>query len=128
MNQNNIETQTHAFPAERLVAYQVAKEVLGDIARLGSRWPAYLRDQAERASASVVLNVAEGASQPRGSGAKRRHYDIALASAGEVAAVLDAAALLGHAAAEELAVVRQRVGRLGALIGGLVRAHPGRRR
>lgn len=116
------------FPADRLVAYQVAKEVLAEVARIGGRWPASLRDQAERACGSVLLNVAEGAARPRGSGAKRRHYDIALASAGEVAAVLDAAAILGHSTADEVAVVRTRVGRLGALIGGLVRAHARRSR
>jgi four helix bundle protein len=121
MNQNISETH-FPFPADRLVAYQVAKEVLAEIARLARRWPANLRDQAERASTSAMLNVAEGASQPPGSGAKRRHYDIALASTGEIAAALDAAGILGRSPAAELAAAKQRAGRLGALILGLVRS------
>ena len=122
MNQNDIETRTYLFPAERLVAYQVAKEVLAEIARLSATWPAYLRDDGQRASSSVLLNIAEGASQPPRSGAKRRHYDIALSSAGEVAAALDGAAVLGCSPAAELAAAKQRLGRLGALVGGLVRS------
>lgn len=122
MKPNTIETQTYAFPADRLVAYQVAKEVLGEVARLARRWPAHLRDQAERASASAVLNVAEGASQPPASRAKRRHYDIALASVGEIVATLDVAAVLTRSPATELAAARQRVGRLSSLITGLVRS------
>ena len=122
MNPNRTETQTYPFPAEKLVAYEVAKEVLAEIARLSARWPAHLKDDAQRASLSVMLNVAEGASQPPRSGAKRRHYDIALASAGEVAATLDAAELLGRSPAGEVAAAKQRVGRLGALIAGLVRS------
>ena len=122
MKQNNSETQTCFFPADRLVACRVAREVLADVAALTRRWHAALRDQALRASESAMLNIAEGASQPAGSGAKRRHYDIALASAGEVAAALDAAVALGRSTAAEIGAARVRVARLGALLGGLVRS------
>ena len=118
-----IESRTDHFPADRLIAYQIAKQVLAEVARLSTRWPAHLRDQAERACTSVLLNIAEGASQPRGTAAKRRHYDIALASAGEVAAILDAAEILGRSPAAKVQAIRTRASRLGALIAGLVRAH-----
>lgn len=115
------EPQTYEFPADRLVAYRVAKDVLADVAILSERWSGHLRDQALRASESAMLNIAEGASQPPGSKLKRRHYDIALASAGEVAAALDAAVVLGRSTAAEVAAVRLRVGRLRSLLLGLVR-------
>ena len=75
MNQNGVETQTYLFPADRLIAYQLAKEALADIARLSTTWPGYLRDQAQRASSSALLNIAEGvpAGAQRGQAAALRH-------------------------------------------------------
>src|SRR5688572_10685895 len=101
------------FPAERLIAYQVAREVLVEVERLSRTWIGWaeLGDQARRASLSVLLNVGEGASQVS-RGAKRRHYAIALASAGELAGALDGAVALGLAGR----ALRQRVLRLGALV------------
>jgi four helix bundle protein len=96
-----------------LDAYRVALEVLAQVAE--GRWPADLRDQVLRAATSAVLNLAEGYAQPRGSRAKKRHYEIALGSACEVAAGLDAAVARGHAA------VAADAARLCALCGGLVR-------
>jgi len=83
---------------------------------------AALRAQALDAAESVVLNLGEGAAQPAGSGAKRRHYVIALGSADEVGAALDAAAAQSLAPAAELESVRQRVARCAAMVGGLVRS------
>lgn len=51
-------------------------------------WPPYLRDQALRASSSIVLNVAEGAGLPSKK-LKSKHYCIALGSLREVQAALD---------------------------------------
>ena len=65
----------------------------------------------------MLLNLAEGAGQRAGSAAKRRHYEIALGSAGEVAAALDAAASLGL---DDMAAAQRVAGRLGGLLGGLV--------
>ena len=112
------------FPAERLVAYQLAREVLAEVARVSRGWHgrAALRAQALDAAESVVLNLGEGAAQPAGSGAKRRHYVIALGSADEVGAALDAAAAQSLAPAAELESVRQRVARCAAMVGGLVRS------
>ena len=115
------------FPAERLVAYGVAKEVLAQVAEVARCWRGFgeLRAQAVAAAQSAVLNLAEGASQPRGSAAKRRHYDIALASTGEVAAALDCAGALHLSAPGDLATARRHCLRLASLLGGLVRATRG---
>jgi hypothetical protein len=47
--------------AERLDVYRVALELLSLASRLGHRAPAPLRDQLDRASASIVLNIAVSA-------------------------------------------------------------------
>jgi four helix bundle protein len=116
--------RTWFFPAERLLAYRVAQEVQENIVRLARSWRGHasLRAQAVDAAQSATLNTGEGASQPPGSGAKRRHYDIALASVGEVAAAADCARALGLSPAAELAAAKAQAARLGALLGGLVRS------
>ena len=85
------------FTHERLDVYQVSREFLrwcqsAVVPRL--RGKAWLKDQLLRAASSVVLNIAEGASQ-HSAGMKRRHFEIALGSAGECAAALDVASDLG---------------------------------
>ncbi len=118
------------FPAERLLAYRVAREVLAEIARLSRGWHgrAGLRSQALDAAESVVLNLGEGAAQPARSGSKRRHYVIALGSADEVGAALDAARAQRLSPADELERVRGLAARSAALVGGLVRSATMRRR
>lgn len=49
--------------------------------------PAYIRDQLQRASLSVVLNLAEGSAKPTPK-ERRRFYSIALASLRETQALL----------------------------------------
>ena len=91
---------------ERLDVYRLAVEVARWIA--GAGFPANMRsleDQALRASQSIVLNIAEGASR-RGQ-AGRNHFRIALGSVAETCAVLDLTALAG--AAEQQTKLR-RVG------------------
>jgi four helix bundle protein len=118
------------FPAERLLAYRVAREVLAEVARLSAGWHGRgaLRAQALDAAESVVLNLGEGAAQPPGSGTKRRHYVIALGSADEVGAALDAARAQALSSPEELDAVRALAARSGALVAGLVRSATQRRR
>jgi hypothetical protein len=56
--------------AERLVVYRVALEFLAMVPRLvPARGAADLRDQVDRASSSIVLNIGEG---PAGSRAQTR--------------------------------------------------------
>ena len=72
---------------DRLDAYRVAVEFSTLASRLRVT-PASLRDQLDRAAASVVLNVAEGSG--RTGAADRAHFcAIARGSAFECAAVLD---------------------------------------
>src|SRR5687768_10990420 len=62
----------------------------------------YLADQLRRASASIVLNFAEGCGRPSPAD-RRRHFAIARGSAYEVGAVLDVVGALGAGDAELLA-------------------------
>ena len=91
---------------EKLDVYRAALELRGVVRKLkkGSR---DLKDQIDRATSSVVLNIAEGAGRWQ-SGDKRRFYEIAKGSAMESGAVLDCLATDGtivateHEAAKEL--------------------------
>ena len=78
------------FPADRLRAYRVAVELQDRVQpwlpRM-RRLKADLADHLERAVDSIVLNLAEGATE-FSVGEKRRFYRIALRSAGEAAAAL----------------------------------------
>ncbi len=74
--------------AEKLVCYDVALELqvlCGTLAPAGHR---VLQDQLERASLSVVCNIAEGAGR-RSRKDKRRMYAMARGSAAETAAIVD---------------------------------------
>ena len=75
--------------AEKLDCYRLAVEFQALTARLvPRRHQAVLRDQLDRASVSIVLNIAEGAG--RVSPADKRHfYAMARGSATECAAVID---------------------------------------
>jgi four helix bundle protein len=78
------------FDHERLDVYQRAVELLDLVDRIIQQMPsgrAHLKDQLDRATTSVVLNIAEGAGEfsPRD---KRRFYRMARRSATESAAVL----------------------------------------
>jgi len=95
------------FPHERLHVYRCAV----DAARLirAARWPrrtAHLRDQAVRASESVVLNIAEGVGRGP-SDARTNHHLIAFASAAETLAALDVVDLPDK---EEIDLLLRRVG------------------
>jgi four helix bundle protein len=74
---------------ERLEVYAIALQfhalACGLLPRRGCR---SLRDQLERASLGVVLNIAEGAGR-RSSPDKRRFYEMARGSATESAAIVD---------------------------------------
>ncbi len=83
------------FHHERLDCYRLAVEVnrwFGEA--VFPRGRAHLKDQGQRASDSVVCNIAEGASK-RGTAAGRNSLRIALGEAGECCAVLDLVRLPG---------------------------------
>ena len=92
--------------AQKLDVYRVAVQAQVAVAELVPAHYRVLRDQVERASVSVVLNVSEGAGR-RSRKDKRRHYTIARGTAMEVAAALDLVA--GRKLADETQVrsVRQ---------------------
>jgi four helix bundle protein len=102
----NVNDLPCALDHERLDVYRTAVE-LHTVASslLPSRGCGVLRDQLERASLGVVLNVAEGTG--RGSAAdKRRFYEIARGSATETAAALEIARLRRLADSKALAHAR----------------------
>ena len=66
--------------------YQLAISFNREAAKL--KLPAYLKDQLQRAAASIALNLAEGAGR-FGRKDQRRFFNIALASLRECQAVLD---------------------------------------
>ena len=81
--------------AERLDVYRVALEFLVHATELGrGRIGAALRDQLDRASSSIVLNIAEGGGRVSGPD-KARFYTIARGSAMECGAILDVLARQG---------------------------------
>lgn len=82
--------QPQAVPlldAEKLDLFRVAVEFQVLAAQLAAKAPAALRDQFERASVSIVLNIGEGAGR-RSRRDKRRFYSMARGSAMECGAVL----------------------------------------
>ena len=93
------------FGHETLAVYHLAVSIARRLkAREWPRGDGWLRDQAVRASGSVVLNLAEGLA--RGGDAGRNHLRIAMGSAAETAAVAD---LLGDEALQRDAA---KVGRM----------------
>jgi four helix bundle protein len=74
--------------AEKLVCYDVALELQVLCGTLSPASHRVLQDQLERASLSVVCNIAEGAGR-RSRKDKRRMYAIARGSATETAAIVD---------------------------------------
>jgi four helix bundle protein len=77
------------FDHQRLDVYRVALELQGLVPRLFPRRGfAALRDQLERASASILLNIAEGCGRFARAD-KAQFYRVARGSASECAAVLD---------------------------------------
>jgi four helix bundle protein len=74
--------------AEKLICYDLALELQVLCGTLVSASHRVLQDQLERASLSVVCNIAEGAGR-RSRKDKRRMYAIARGSATETAAIVD---------------------------------------
>lgn len=79
-----------------------------------------MADQWKRASYSVVLNIAEGASR-RGTKEFRRFLDIARASLHEIEAILDLVIALGYFRPEDLTQVQATRDECAKTVYGLLR-------
>ena len=90
------------------------------IARLPDSEKDGLADQWRRASYSVVLNIAEGASR-RGAKEFRRFLDIARASLHEIEAIMDLALALEYFRPEELAKLQATREECAKTVYGLLR-------
>jgi four helix bundle protein len=94
------------FDHERLVVYQVARQYyVLSLPWMGRKLPRDLRDQLERATTSILSNIAEGAgkvSKPD----KRRFYEIAKGSTIEAASQLDMINLRGLISDDEYQMER----------------------
>lgn len=93
----------HSFPHHRLVAYQLALELVKLLA--GTRIAnAQLRQQARKSAASAALNAAEGAARQTIAD-KARAYAIALAECCEACAAVEIAGALGACRAADVQAV-----------------------
>ena len=89
MYYNENKPTTAQLSHESLDVYQLSlKFHLGVMDLLPKRSSPTLRDQLERASTSIILNIAEGAGR-RSPADRRRHFVIAQGSTYECAAILD---------------------------------------
>ena len=82
------------FDFERLDVYRLAKEHLELVSEI--RATAKVRDQLDRASESILLNIAEGTGKPVRSKDRRRFYRISLGSAKECACAWSILHIRGH--------------------------------
>src|SRR5438552_6686692 len=91
-------TNWTTLPHEKLIAYQVARELLA-LVRKASISNARLREQALNAASSACLNIAEATGRS-GQADQKRVYAIARGEICEAAAALDIAAVAGGCGAE----------------------------
>lgn len=109
------------FDHEKLRAYQEALRFAGWVGPLLDKLPAKVaaRDQLDRASTSVVLNLAEGNGK-RSTAERCRYFDIARGSALECAGCLDVLQVRGFAEATVCAEGKTILLAVVALISGLI--------
>jgi four helix bundle protein len=93
-------TPAASLPHHRLVAYQLALELVKLVARTRIA-NAQLRQQARKSAASCALNTAEGAARQTLAD-KSRAYAIALAEGCEACAAVEIAGALGACAAADV--------------------------
>jgi four helix bundle protein len=113
------DTTLYSLPHEKLIAYQVACDLLVAVVDARIR-DAGLRDQALRAAKSACLNIAE-ANGRVSLADRKRVFAIARGEAGEAAAAVHIASLTRECAPESAARAKQLGGRLVALLTGLSR-------
>jgi four helix bundle protein len=112
----------YPFPHDRLQVFQVSLEMAALAKTVADRIPRghrSLADQLLRASASVVLNIGEGANRTT-SGAKRQRYSEARGEAGEVAANATLLDTLTLVPAPDCQALIQLTGRVAAMLTRLI--------
>ena len=112
------------FDHEKLEVYQVTLRFIAWLEPFIEKLPKSIsvRDQLDRASTSIVLNLAEG----NGKFTKPdrcRFFDISRGSALECAAALDVCAAKGKLCAEEMATGKDQLLRIVSMLVGLIRAN-----
>jgi four helix bundle protein len=112
-------TNWTTLPHEKLVAYQVAKELLAEVQRAEISDPK-LRDQAMRAAMSACLNIAEAAGR-QSAADQKRVFAIARGEASEAAAALDIAATARFCGVDSARIGGALARRAYALLTGLIR-------
>lgn len=121
MNYNENKPTTAMLSHESLDVYQLAlKFHLGVMSLLPQHGSPTLRDQLERASISIILNIAEGAGR-RTTPDRRRHFFIAQGSTYECAAILDILRLRKFAQPSRCIVARNYAVRIAQMLGKLAR-------
>lgn len=115
------------FDHEKLDVYRVARELVLAVNDLLKRnISRELRDQLDRASTSILFNIAEGAGKISRSD-KQRFYEIARGSATETAAALDVLQIRGAITATQYRHARDlllRVVKMLSRLAGTPRAGP----
>jgi len=113
---------TKPLPHHRLIAYEVARELLAAAVQANVTDPR-LRDQALRAAKSACLNIAEAAGRSTKAD-QARVFGIARGEACEAAAALEIAAVAGECPTEIAEHANQLSSRLVGLLTGLIRPKP----
>ena len=116
----NSAQQPQLLDHERLDCFQVALEFAGMVPALTKSARPALRDQLERAAASICLNIAEGCG--RRTRRDRLHFfAIAQGSAMESAAALDLLRVTGAIAFSETVPAKHKITRVVQMLVGLRR-------
>jgi four helix bundle protein len=112
-------TSDARFPHHRLVAYQLALELVKLVGRTRIS-DAQLRQQARKSAVSCALNAAEGAARQTLAD-KSRAYGIALCEGCEACAAVEIAGALGACSADEVRAVLELGVRVKNVLSRLVR-------
>jgi len=113
----------YSFPHHRLEVYNLALEMAVHAKKIADGIPRGHRgmaDQLLRASASVVLNIAEGANRMT-PGAKRQRYTEARGECGEVAAAVELLMILDLTPVSYCEAVLELASTVGRMLTNLVR-------
>ena len=111
------------FDFEKLSVYKLAKSYYSDVNKLIAKTACSrsIQNQLERASLSILLNIAEGTGRSTNRD-KRRFYVMARGSVFECAAVIDILKEENQIAKEDFASFYVRLEELSKMLHGLIRS------